>query len=76
MCFERAVAGGRRDDGSAWGEGVAGYEDVCVGGTAAFGGDDLCEVGRGDFVDGADEAFGPVLGRRGFGQKGGFFGVG
>lgn len=50
----------------AAGEGVAGDGDVGVGGAAALGGDDARVVLRGDFVDDADEAVGPVE----------FFGVG
>lgn len=56
-------------------------EDVVVGGAPAFGGDDVCEVGGGDFVDDADHGFGPgrvavfglVGGGRGW-EKGGLFG--
>ncbi len=48
-------------DGGACGwEGVACYEDVVVGGAAAFGGDYVRVVCGGDFVDDAYEAFGPV----------------
>lgn len=59
-------------------QGMAVDEDVLVGGTPAFGGDDVREVGGGDFIDDADHGFGPggvvvsrVLGGGG-GEEGGF----
>lgn len=52
---------GMGGDGCGGGvEGVAGDEDVVVGGAAAFGGDDVGVVGGCDFVDDADHVFVPV----------------
>jgi len=59
---------------------VAVDEDVLVGGSPAFGGDDVREVGGGDFVDDADHGFGPGgvvvswLGDGGRGEEGRFLG--
>lgn len=66
MCEEGRRGGMFGHAHGAAGEGVAGDGDVGVGGAAALGGDDVRVVLRGDFVDDADEAVGPV----------GFFGVG
>lgn len=74
--FEGGGGGYGGDGGEGGGQGVAGYEDVLVGGAAAFGGEDVGEVAGGDFVDDADETFGPVgvACEVGFGgEEGGFF---
>ena len=60
MRFERPRSGVGGDGRSAGGELVAGNEDIVVGGATAFGGDDVGVVRRRDFVDDADEAFGPL----------------
>lgn len=60
MGFERGVSGVDGDGGGAWAKFVAGDKDVVVGGAAAFGGDDVGEVGFCDFIDNTDEAFVPA----------------
>lgn len=69
-CEARGVEGVREE---GWGRGVhgdgvgggeervAGDDDVLVGGTAAFGGDDVVEVGWGELVDDADQRFVPAV---------------
>lgn len=73
----RGVGGNERGVG---GQGVAVDEDVVVGGAPAFGGDDVGEVGGGDFVDDADHGFGPggvvVFRLGGGGEEGGLLGWG
>ena len=60
MCIER---GGGRMEGDGRGtqaEFVAGDEDIVVGGAAAFGSDDVGEVGFSDFIDDPNKAFVPA----------------
>lgn len=78
MRFERGARGVVWDGGDARRELVAGNENIMVGSTAAFGGYDVGVIRSCDFVDDADEAFGPAdfvvfgvfVGRVG-GEKGG-----
>ena len=82
MCFEGRWSGESWwYGGCAGGQDMAVDEDVLVSGAAAFGRDDVGEVGEGDFVDDADHGFGPggvVVGGafcgRGWGEERGFFG--
>lgn len=60
MGFEGRGGGVGGDCVLGGGEGVAGDEDVLVGGAAAFGGENVGEVWGGDFVDDAYEAFVPM----------------
>ncbi len=60
MRFEGFGGGKGGHDGGGGGEGVACYEDVLVGGAAAFGGYYVGEVGGCYFVDYADETFVPA----------------
>lgn len=57
--FEGRRGGMGWDNGGGGGERMAIYDDVVVRGAASFSGDDVGEVGRGEFVDDANEAFRP-----------------
>lgn len=58
---ERRRVRGIRDRGAGRGEGVAGHENIGVGGAAAFCRDDVRVVGQRDFVDDADEGLAPSV---------------
>ena len=60
MGFEWLGGGGVGDGRGAGSKLVAIYEHVLIGCAAAFGSDNMCVVWKGDFVDNADKAFGPV----------------